>query len=165
MFPTTEEVGDCPSEEEGEEEEPGKQGKGNCLRNSTLPFKGSTAAKPRPPRTRRKPQKRKTPNGCHIYGAAPSSTPPKTPRPKPMWFGSMSRGPCDPPEQGLLKETENPVETERTNVTAAEVNPPLPLPELPTWQSFKATSARMAQEEARVKHVTKKRLSAWSDSS
>jgi len=82
-----------------------------------------------------------------------------------MWFGSMSRGPCDPPEQGLLKETENPVETERTNVTAAEVNPPLPLPELPTWQSFKATSARMAQEEARVKYVTKKKLSAWSDSS
>ena len=68
-----------------------------------------------------------------------------------MWFGSMSRGPRDPPEQGPLKETENPVETERTNATAAEVNPPVPPPELPTRQSFKATSARMAREEARAK--------------
>jgi len=66
-----------------------------------------------------------------------------------MWFGSMSPGPRDPPEQGPLKETENPVETEITNATAAEVNPPLPLPEL----SFKATSARMAREEARAKYV------------
>ena len=52
-FPTAEEVGDCPSEEEDgygdEEEEPAEQGKGNCIRNSTLPFKGSTIAKPRPP--------------------------------------------------------------------------------------------------------------------
>jgi len=49
------------------------------------------------------------------------------------------------------------VETERTNATAAEVNPPVPLPELPTWQSFKATSARMAREEARAKYVTKEK--------
>jgi len=48
------------------------------------------------------------------------------------------------------------VETERTDVTAAEVNPPVPLPELPTWQSFKATSASMAREEA--KYVTKKKI-------
>jgi len=75
-----------------------------------------------------------------------------------MWFGSMSRGPRDPPEQGPLKETENPVETERTNATAAEVNPHVPLPELPTWQSFKATSARMAREEARAKYVMKKKI-------
>ena len=162
IFPTTEEVGDCPSDEEGgdgeEEEEPAEQGKGNWLRNSSLPFKGSTVAKPRPPRTGRKPKKRRTPNGCRIYGGAPSSTPPKTPRPNPMWFGSMSRGPRDPPEQGPPKETDNPVETERTDVTAAEVNPPVSLPELPTWQSFKATFARMAREEARAKYVTKKKI-------
>jgi len=48
------------------------------------------------------------------------------------------------------------VETDRTKATAAEVNPPVPLPELPTWQTFKATSARMAREEARAKYVTKK---------
>jgi len=165
IFPATEDLWDCPSEEEGgngeEEEEPAEQGIGNWLRNSTLPFKGSTVAKPCP----RKPKKRRTPNGCRIYGGAPSSTPPKTPRPNPMWFGSMSRGPRDPPDQGPLKETVNPVETERTNVTAAEVNPPVPLPELPMWQSFKATSTRMAREEARAEYVTKKRLSAWSDSS
>jgi len=70
----------------------------------------------------------------------------------------MSQGPRDPPEQGPLKETENPVETERTDATAAEVNPPVPLPELPTWQSFKTTSARMAREEARAKYVTKKKI-------
>ena len=43
------------------------------------------------------------------------------------------------------------------NATAAEVNPPVPLFELPTWQTFKATSARMAREEARAKYVTKKK--------
>ena len=148
IFPAAEEVGDCHSKEEDgngeEEEEPEEQGKGNWLRNSTLPFKGSTVAKPRPPRTGRKLKKRKTPNGCRNYGGAPSSTPPKTPRTNPMWFGSMSRRPRDPSEQGPLKETESPVETERTNVTAAEVNPPVPLPELPAWQSLKATSARLA---------------------
>jgi len=92
------------SEEEGgdggdgqEEEEPAEQGKGNWIRNSTLPFKGSTVAKPRPLRTGRKPKKRRTQNGCRIYGGAPSSTPPKTPRPNLMWFGSMSQGPRDPP--------------------------------------------------------------------
>jgi len=69
----------------------------------------------------------------------------------------MSRGPRDPPEQGPLKETENPVETERTNATTAEVNPPVPLPELTTRQSFKATSARMAREETRAKYVTKEK--------
>ena len=74
-----------------------------------------------------------------------------------MWFGSMSRGPRDPPEQGTPKETDNPVETERTDVTAA-VNPPVFLPELPTWQSFKATFARMAREEARAKYVTKNKI-------
>jgi len=161
IFPTTDEVGDCPSEEEGgdreEEEEPAEQGKGNWIRNSTLPFKGSTIAKPRPPRTGRKLKKHRTPNSCRIYGGAPSSTPPKIPRPNLLWFGSMSRGPRDPPEQGPLKETGNPVETERTNATAAEVNPPVPLPELPTRQSFKATSARMAREEARAKYVTKEK--------
>jgi len=70
----------------------------------------------------------------------------------------MGRGPRDPPEQGPPKETENPVETERTNATAAEVNPPVPLPELPTWQSFELTSARMAREEARAKYITKKKI-------
>ena len=39
IFPTTDEVGDCPSEEEGgdgeEEKEPEEQGKGNWIRNST----------------------------------------------------------------------------------------------------------------------------------
>ena len=162
IFPTTDEVGDCPSEEEGgdgeEEEEPAEQGKGNWIRNSTLPFKGSTIAKPRSPRNGCKLRKHRTPNSCRIHGGAPSSTPPKIPRPNLLWFGSMSRGPRDPPEQGPLKETENPVETERTDVTAAEVNPPVPLPELPTWQSFKATFARMAREEARAKYVTKKKI-------
>jgi len=94
IFPAAEEVWDCPSEEEGgngeEEEEPAEQGKGNWLRNSTLPFKGSAVAEPRPPRTGRKPKKRGTPNGFHIYGGAPSNTPPKTQRPNPMWFGSIS---------------------------------------------------------------------------
>ena len=47
------------------------------------------------------------------------------------------------------------METDRTK--AAEVNPPVPLPELPTWQSFKATSARMTREEARAKYVTKEK--------
>ena len=69
----------------------------------------------------------------------------------------MSRGPRDPPEQGPFKKTKNPVETERTNATAAEVKLPVPLSELPTWQSFKATSARMTREEARAKYVTKKK--------
>ena len=113
IFPAAEEVGDCSSEEEGgngeEEEEPAEQGKGNWLRNSTLPFKGSTVAEPHPFRTGRKPKKRRTLNGCRIYGRAPSSTPPKPPRPHPMWFVSMSRGSRDPPEQGPLKETVNPV--------------------------------------------------------
>jgi len=44
ISPTTEEVRDCPSEEEGGdgevEEEPAEQGKGNWISNSTLPFKG-----------------------------------------------------------------------------------------------------------------------------
>jgi len=70
ISPAAEEVRDCPSEEEdrnGEEEwEPAEQGKGNWLRNSTLPFKGSTVTKPRPPRTGRKPKKRRTPNGCRM---------------------------------------------------------------------------------------------------
>jgi len=69
----------------------------------------------------------------------------------------MSRGSRDPPEQVLLKETANPVGTERTDVTAAEVNPPVPLPELPIRQSFKTTSARIAREEARAKYITKKK--------
>jgi len=70
----------------------------------------------------------------------------------------MSRGPRDPPEQGPLKEIENSVETERTNATAAEVNPPVPILDLSTWQSFKATCARMAREEARAKYITKKKI-------
>ena len=68
----------------------------------------------------------------------------------------MSRGPRNP-EQGPLKETENPVETERTNATAAEDKPPVPFPELPTRQSFKETSARMARKEVRAKYVTKEK--------
>ena len=60
IFPAAEEVGDCPSEEEDgngeEEEEPAEQGNGNWLRNSTLPFKGSTIAKPHPPPRRGSPR-------------------------------------------------------------------------------------------------------------
>ena len=41
----------------------------------------STIATPRPPRTGRMPKKHRTPNSCRIYGGAPSSTPPKIPRP------------------------------------------------------------------------------------
>ena len=42
IFLTTDKVGDCPSVEGyvEEEEEPAEQGKGNWIRNSTLPFKG-----------------------------------------------------------------------------------------------------------------------------
>ena len=43
MFPTTDEVGDCPSEEEGgdgeEEEEPAEQGKGNSDATARSPSK------------------------------------------------------------------------------------------------------------------------------
>ena len=64
--------------------------KGTGYATARSPSKAQRS-KPRPLRTGRKPKKRRTPNGCCIYGGAPSSTPPKIPRPNPMWFGSMSR--------------------------------------------------------------------------
>jgi len=56
VFPAEEGVKDGLPEEEGiscwEEEEVGEQGQGNWLRDCTLPFKGSTVAKPRAPSNR-----------------------------------------------------------------------------------------------------------------
>ena len=142
-------------EEEGEAVE---QGKGNWLRDSTLPFKGSTTVKPQPPRTGRKPKKRRSPNCGRMYGGASSSNPHKTPRPVPMWFGSASRRPCDPPEHAPPRETDNPAETGRPAETASEANLTVPPPELPTRQSLRAAAVGQARVEARDEHVAKKKL-------
>ena len=71
----------------------GSRARGTGYVTARSPSKAQLLPSPGPPRTGRKPKKRRSLNDGRIYGGAPSSSPQKPPRPFHSWFGSASRGP------------------------------------------------------------------------